>query len=116
MEVCFGAPEVQTTPVEARVGSRPAWGLWPSCDWRNCLWMLEPSSAGYQCVSELCVWEFGALGLEEGQTRLGLGVGDLWGKVLRELNTTLKSEISKPPSFKGAFSDVEDCAVRFPVS
>jgi hypothetical protein len=116
MGVCFGAPEVQTTPVEARVGSRPAWGLWPSCDWRNCLWMLEPSSAGYQCMSELCVWEFGALGLEEGQTRLGLGGRRSLEEGIARAEYDLEIRDLEPPSFKGAFSDVQDRAVRFPVS
>ena len=34
-----------TTPVEARVGSSPAWDLWPSCALRNCRWILELVSA-----------------------------------------------------------------------
>ena len=34
----------QITPVEARDGSRPAWGRWPSWALRNCLWMLDFNS------------------------------------------------------------------------
>lgn len=41
----------QTTPVEALVGSRPAWERWPSWALRNCRWIVELVSTKGSSVS-----------------------------------------------------------------